>query len=121
MEQLVIKRSEWIRGTGGNKSFLLRPSDGKKCCLGFLGLSKNIPAEILRNRQHPSQVDETFRSIFSSLGLCDSEGVDTSICINLIGTNDAFLPIEVLQTEEEREKRIKELFLQIGVETTFVD
>lgn len=32
---LTIDRAAWLRGEGGILSFLLRPSDGKMCCLGF--------------------------------------------------------------------------------------
>lgn len=30
-----VKRSQWLRGEGGVKSYLKRAKDGKMCCIGF--------------------------------------------------------------------------------------
>lgn len=38
MLNVVVKRSKWLRGEGSDRSRLLRPSDGKMCCLGFVCL-----------------------------------------------------------------------------------
>lgn len=35
--KLTIDRSKWLRGDPN--SMLLRPTDGRMCCLGFLGLA----------------------------------------------------------------------------------
>lgn len=35
MKTVVVKRSEWLRGEGMSGSRLYRPSDGKRCCIGF--------------------------------------------------------------------------------------
>lgn len=32
---VVVDRKTWLRGEGSYSSFLLRPNDGKMCCLGF--------------------------------------------------------------------------------------
>jgi hypothetical protein len=43
-QQVIIKKSEWLRGEGNINSYLYRSADGRKCCIGFfceqiLGLS----------------------------------------------------------------------------------
>jgi hypothetical protein len=46
--ELVIDRKRWLRGEGAAASKLLRPEDGKMCCLGFYGLSCGLgEAELL--------------------------------------------------------------------------
>lgn len=54
--KVVITRSNWLRGKGSRDSFLFRYSDGKMCCLGFLGIACGISKRDLLGRTTPEDV-----------------------------------------------------------------
>ena len=45
--KLIIDRKEWLRGEGGENSYLLRHSDHKRCCIGILGKACGIEDHIM--------------------------------------------------------------------------
>ena len=45
MIDVSIDRKRWLRGEGGRVSSLLRPSDGKMCCMGFYCLVMGLSPE----------------------------------------------------------------------------
>ena len=49
--KFTVKRSEWLRGEGSGNSYLIRKSDGKKCCIGFVGQQCGISDKTLTGRQ----------------------------------------------------------------------
>ena len=51
--KVVVTRSNWLRGEGPRASCLLRPSDGRMCCLGFVAIARGLTHEEL------SRVDES--------------------------------------------------------------
>jgi hypothetical protein len=51
--KLVIDRTLWIRGEPASHSYLLRPNDGKSCCLGFLGCAIGINRDTLWGERMP--------------------------------------------------------------------
>lgn len=122
MQKLIIKRSEWLRGEGSDGSYLYRREDGKRCCLGFLGKQLcGITDEQMAGKEMPN-----------ALPLCDwlpkmlDLDADSTpfdpILINSIIT--AYLSINndrVMMSEEEREKNIAQLMIQLDVEVVFVD
>ena len=117
MEKLIIKRSEWLRGES-ETSFLLRSSDGKKCCLGFYalfcGLQKKdiINLEAKRNvRNWPG--DEEY---LQACWLFDNNFRESQDCDRLIEIND-----DSFISEEKREKLISEIFASHDVEVEFID
>lgn len=56
MKVLTIDRNMWLRGEGGERSKLLRPSDGKMCCLGFDALARGLSKDDIFDRSGPSAV-----------------------------------------------------------------
>lgn len=49
MATFTVKRSEWYRGKGSERSRLLR-KDGLKCCIGFVGQQCGIDNSKLSNK-----------------------------------------------------------------------
>lgn len=100
--KLVIDRSKWLRGEGSSKSSLLRTSDGKMCCLGFLGLACGIAPDRLKGNSNPHDVT----------GRWPSWLLHHEVCYSLMNAND------VARVDEGR---IAALFAANGVEVEFVD
>lgn len=53
---LTIQRSKWLRGEGSKVSRMLRPSDGRMCCLGQEALAFGVPESCLLDQFTPRQV-----------------------------------------------------------------
>ena len=51
MLNVIVNRETWLRGEGSDKSFLLRPADGKMCCMGFAESVRNPLSDILGARE----------------------------------------------------------------------
>jgi len=47
--KLVIDRAKWLRGEGSGPSRLLRKSDHKRCCIGFLCSALGVPDAQMEN------------------------------------------------------------------------
>ena len=122
MEKLTIDRTKWGRGKGSEDSLLLRPSNGKMCCLGFLSLHVGLseedisfektPDSVLNKKGcliHSSLIKLELNKIFSSIST-------TEVCQELMYFNDT-----TSLTEEVREERLKLRFLQIGYEVEFIN
>jgi hypothetical protein len=116
-------------GEGFEDSYLLRPQDGKMCCLGFFGLACGLPPERITNvgtpenipRDRPYQTPVQVWSAFQKVGEglfrdCDPGYTLSHTCKELMKTND-----EVDLTPQEREEEISRLFAAIGVEVSFID
>lgn len=139
--KLVIDRSKWLRGEGSEKSFLLRSTDGKMCCLGFFGLACGLTAERITDVDAPTDIPveigvigvsarresveigisarrEWMRNVPEAEALFDGERKYNSsvICNQLMSTND----LNVSLSDAEREQKITALFAEMGVEVVFV-
>jgi hypothetical protein len=110
--KLVIDRKRWLRGEGDRTSFLLRPSDGKMCCLGFFGLACGIPASLLDGVPAPQSV---LRSEWPAWLVTRSDipgcANPSSTCVKLMTLND----------DDPDETHIARIFREHGVEVIFVD
>ena len=102
LEKFTVKRSEWLRGEGSEASFLIRPRDDKKCCVGFfalqvigLGEFDLFGARRLVLEETPPTLRFTIETIYS--------------------VNDSRL------FGQDRETALKELFRAAGYEVEFVD
>lgn len=49
MRKLIIDRKTWLRGETSGKSFLLRISDHKMCCMGSYLLTCGLPTSKIRD------------------------------------------------------------------------
>jgi hypothetical protein len=120
MQKLIIKRSEWLRGEGPSYSYLYRSSDGKRCCLGFLGnqvcgftdaemSNKAMPSALPLSNWPSKMLRENDEDRFGPL-------IDSTITTNLSNANDSkFLP------DEGREDRISRLMTELDIAVEFID
>lgn len=115
--EFTVSRKTWLRGEGSSNSYLLRPSDGKMCCLGFLALSCGLtPAEI--EGHSDLFVLERANKLPASLVIPadnpDDEPLNSDVCWDIMAVNDA-------TERKNREERLAELFAQAGIQVTFTD
>ena len=114
--KLVIDRNVWLRGEGSTKSFLLRSSDEKMCCVGIFLKSLGVP----------------------EAQLCDTVVADN--CSNslipdwtkpIAPWGDGGLPPDISElyvtndyaggSEAKREQRIADLFAKHDVQVEFIN
>ena len=111
---LIIDRNEWLRGEGGIKSFLLRESDGKRCCVGIYARALGVPDNQILNcpwpRQGSSSVESVWRADEADWLI---PGVDQ--LYSLGGINDAYID------ETDREGQIAAIFAEHGVNVSFIN
>ena len=112
MTELVIDRKVWLRGEGGEKSLLLRPEDGKMCCLGIYLKQCGMPDSLLRGRANPTQLT-TAPTWLRAAGQFGGF-TETAECRFLILQND-----DERISEPAREQRIAEGFAKAGVSVRF--
>lgn len=116
--QLTIDRAVWLRGADaedGRNSFLLRPSDGKRCCVGIYLSALGVPDELLSGESEDGGVvvpceDDEYETRLHDLvpsWLADE-------CFVYRINDDSKL------SESEREVAIAERFAENGVDITFV-
>lgn len=120
--KLIIDRQKWLRGEGAIASRLLRPSDGKMCCLGQLGIACGIPSGMLENRAVPSDVPLHANAFpqFLIINLGDSEYIqpDTSNeCLALMKINDGVY----YYSEAEREHALTMEFAKHDIQVEFIN
>ena len=59
INDLVIKRSEWLRGKGAGSSYLLaKGSERKQCCVGIWFTACGVPDPVIRNRQSHEALED---------------------------------------------------------------
>lgn len=113
--KLVIDRNRWLRGEASesypSESYLLRSSDGKMCCLGFLALACGARPEDITNVRTP---DQALQACSWPAGLIGSREFEDR-CDDLMNSND-----ESSLRDDVRERIISERMAEIGVEVEFV-
>ena len=114
MKKFIVKRSNWIRGTGQGE---LLSDEGKMCCLGFaVNQICRIPKRELLGISHPVSVLSNFRNTTftkqSDVGsVPDSKPfVDMAIDVN---DNGAI-------SDKTRERLLTKIFRKAGITVTFV-
>lgn len=124
IETLVIDRTKWYRGHGSSGSALVRSADHLMCCLGFCALQRGFTKDELLEIGTPGEIVSVGRwqedALWRVRGLVDTydEGgiYETDVCDRLVDVND-----DEDLSEPTRERRITELFAEIGVAVTFVN
>jgi hypothetical protein len=116
VKKLVIDRAKWLRGKDAlNDSYLLRPDDGKMCCLGFYAESCGFSLDDLYGKTYPSLlitdglIPEALRWLVTDLY------EDTTAGLSLAQLND-----DDQLDEPTREERVAEKFALHGIEVEFV-
>lgn len=139
MKKVTVDRSKWLRGEGPMDSFLLRATDGKMCCLGFVLqqaygktddelLQFKAPSCTRRSRPDGTREDERLERPGRGTPLNSPDGYEEIQAIaNAMEVNDlrakdfAITPHAMWVTDEEsRERRLIELLATVGIELEFV-
>lgn len=108
----VIKRSEWLRGEGAIESALLRPRDGKRCCVGIYARACGVGDNAIANFFWPGDRDcESNMCGWVLPGSHWLHQVD-----GLVTANDS-----IYLDESEREHHIARIFADHGITVTFED
>jgi hypothetical protein len=113
VKKLVIDRAKWLRGK--DDSYLLRPTDGKMCCLGFYAESCGFSLDDLSGKTYPSALVTDSQIPEAMRWLVTDEYEDTTTCMSLARIND-----DAGLNEPIREKRVAEEFAINGIEVEFV-
>jgi len=111
--KLIIKRKRWLRGKPDNSA--LRNADGKQCCLGFLARACGATTKDILGLPDPGATTGIAWPKGISPGGRGYDGYgNTALVGRIISTNDSrgLLP-------EARERQLKELFAEAGVEVVF--
>jgi hypothetical protein len=110
----TVKRSEWLRGKGGQVSKLL--SDGKMCCLGFYAKAQGFMDEDMEEVASPADLVSRTACKFESQLLGSVAAINSIHGCDLMGIND-----DDLISDEEREEQLKKKFASMGIEVEFID
>jgi hypothetical protein len=115
IDNLVIDRSRWLRGVSGEESLLLRPTDSKMCCLGFLGIACGIAASDISGMGEPIEVpSDKWPTWLQQTN--DGYASDAKVVNRLIEIND-----DTGFTDADREADLRDVFAKHGVKVEFID
>lgn len=112
MEQILIKRSKWIKGTG---SGTLAQPDGCMCFTGWILFNRGFSLQELLAYRTPFRL-ATSKGKRGMKGLIGPNGCHTDTCQTMLTVND-----DPRFTLQEREIRLKAEAQKIGVEPIFHD
>lgn len=134
-EILIIDRNRWARGVS-EYAALLRPDNGKMCCLGFECLRRGFTEKEILDRGMPSDLENTSKTGPLTIDISEYECaysrdsdfttkaaiindlvIDTPVGNNFINIPHSF----TLSSESEREELLRKEFLTIGVELQFIN
>lgn len=129
--KVVIPRSRWLRGEGAMKSFLLRASDGKMCCLGHACLALGKTEDDIRQVKSPNSKHKlATHDLYGETTECVHPGKGTRLVVEMpegitsvpdavsraMNLNDVYeLP------DAEREPLIAQALAEVGLDVEFVD
>lgn len=106
--KFTVRRKNWLRGVN-SCSYLLN-KNGSMCCLGFLGRACGLKTIDLLHRNSPDSCDQK-RHLYPK-SIVNSR--NTKLCQKIIDCNDeVYLPVA------DKEKQLKALFAEGGIEVTF--
>lgn len=113
MRKLVIDRKVWLRGE--TESFLLRPEDGKRCCVGIYLSGLGLTDECLADKEAAAQLMCSVPTEAVWL-IDDLRGQNSKSAEDLYAIND-----EEDADESIREKQIRAEFKKRGVAVRFIN
>lgn len=112
--QLVIDRTKWLRGKGSGVSGLLK--NGFMCCLGFDALACGYELTNLEGRQMPASLHNSKLKMPHCVTDGPSSPADSEFAANAAGIND-----DIFINDTYREARLVKLFLEQGIELSFIN
>ncbi len=102
--KFIIDRRVWLRGEGSANSFLLRPADGKMCCMGQVCLQLGVvPADLERRKIMSGEQEMKLTS-------------DRCLVNAAYSAND-----NEFGTDAAREEKLTDIFGTIGHEIEFIN
>ncbi len=118
--KFIIDRNKWLRGEGSTASCLLRPEDGKMCCLGLFLKSLGSSDESLKDLSTPADIDPT-NSVVPEWLVCHSpyrpNGIGCPADVSsIMDAND-----NMDLSEDYREHLVEKFFASKGIEVVFQD
>ena len=120
---LTIQRSNWLRGEGWAKSYLLRVRDNKMCCLGFLGLSCGLSADEMEGEPSPKYINcdaGPWAWLVEEVVGGDDDGLKlTDDAKRAMNMNDFIINEIPAFSEADREAKITEVFADHGIQVVF--
>lgn len=126
MFKFTVKRSEWLRGEGEDDSYLLRSSDNKKCCFGFLAIQRGIPEEAIKDvhsfAEMPSEFMKQIPQGFLNEDNYMFKKANVTRVINADEATEAMVTNDMVETSDsEKEKELAERFKELNVQVEFID
>ena len=112
----VIKRSEWLRGEGVERSYLLRGSDGKRCCVGIYARALGIPDSAIRGFSWPYSGGQIRNPCAWDTDDSEASWLNSLSADTLSVEND-----DKFTSDPEREIAIANIFANVGITVTFED
>jgi hypothetical protein len=122
MIKVTVDRGRWLRGVGSETSMLLRESDGRMCCLGFVALALGKTEDQIRGYAAPGSPVRDNRGVKVGFG---------TVLLDLCPKGHLSEPAPIAQAMEEnddtsisdeiREERLIPLLAEVGIELEFVD
>ena len=101
-----LKKSKWLRGEGCDASRLLRPFDGKMCCMGQLAHRLRVPLRDLRDTSMLDELDTVGR--LSKLAECDANA-----CY--------FINDDTATTDAQKIRELRPILAKHGIELEVVE
>ena len=126
VKSFTINRKYWARGNGTDVSNHLLNRNGTRCCLGFYAQACGIPDKELRGVGLVSDVVRSSTVEWNTRLADDSKllafAQDKPTTQALVDTNDSYIGEyrSSPASEEEREKKIANLFKRFGITVKFV-
>ena len=121
MTVVPVDRRTWLRGEGAVKSCLLRPKDGKMCCMGFVAKVKGYSDEQICGMSCPcalAKIYDTLQEPLLSIVAKDKSipfvADHAQVCsrLMLFNDNDGI-------TDAEREEKLIAAGKEIGIRFEF--
>jgi hypothetical protein len=110
--KLIIDRNKWLRGEGDEDSYLLRSSDGKMCCLGFLAKECGHADCEISDVCAPPKI----RNRKSKMNDLVEGSLPSGLCSELMMEND-----DQGKSDSYREMFIKEKLSELDIEVEFIN
>ncbi len=118
MIKVQVNRKRWLRGEDAEKSYLLRESDGKSCCMGFFERKRGAKKRHILGKKSIQTVEHCspLRSKFKPYNLPHMSSYDLANTITLLYQyNDS-----PNLSDDSREVEIIRLGKAVDIEFKFV-
>jgi hypothetical protein len=114
VKSFTIDRATWLHGEGPGNSFLLRPFDGKMCCLGHYLKAVGVEDEAIASVDAPLNLPFEIQKEIPSWLLGGFRTEVSPTCQKLMIDND-----DTTDSRGEKEAAIIAGFKAVGIEVTF--